>query len=78
MFWRSSREKEFINAVEGGEENQELKMLSKVFREVKDKIQVVAADISTEIGRRYAILLGVNPSSVHPCIRILRVDRQLS
>jgi hypothetical protein len=55
-------------------------MLGKVFSEVKDKIQVVAADVSTEIGRRYAILLGVNPNedTFKVRIRILKVDRHKS
>ncbi len=84
MFWRAkTTEEEFIDRnddEESHDENAWVKMLSKVFKEVKDKINVIAADVNTEIGRRYAILLGVNPNEIQlkAKFRILKVDRQKS
>ena len=71
MFWKAkpqttttSDEEDFIGRGDGGDVANEawVMMLSKVFKEVKDKINVIAADVNTEIGRRYAILLGVDPN----------------
>ena len=73
MFWTakpqtatSTDEEDFIGMGDGGDVQNEawVMMLSKVFKEVKDKINVIAADVNTEIGRRYAILLGVDPNQV--------------
>ena len=79
MFWRSL-EQEFVNGEIQQDDERYLVMLSKVFREVKDKIQVVAADVRTEIGRRYAILMGVNPndSILKAKFRILKADKHKS
>ena len=72
MFWRAKipnteEEEEFIDSSEvevASVENAWVMMLSKVFKEVKDKINVIAANVNTEIGRRYAILLGVDPNEI--------------
>jgi hypothetical protein len=71
MFWTAkpqttTAEEDFIGRNDGGDVANEawVMMLSKVFKEVKDKINVIAADVNTEIGRRYAILLGVDPNQV--------------
>lgn len=71
MFWRAkipnTEEEEFIDSSEvevASVENAWVMMLSKVFKEVKDKINVIAANVNTEIGRRYAILLGVDPNEI--------------
>ena len=73
MFWTvkqqtatTTEEEDFIGRGDGGDVQNEawVIMLSKVFKEVKDKINVIAADVNTEIGRRYAILLGVDPNQV--------------
>ena len=79
MFWRS-QEQEFVYGEIHQDDERYLVMLSKVFREVKDKIQVVAADVRTEIGRRYAILMGVNPndSILKAKFRILKADKHKS
>ena len=68
MFWRAkTTEEKFIDSSDDDEDeaqNAWVMMLSKVFKEVKDKINVIAANVNTEIGRRYAILLGVNPNEI--------------
>lgn len=41
-------------------ENEGLNLLSEVYKVVKDKIRVAAVDINSEMGRRYAIILGID------------------
>jgi hypothetical protein len=52
-------------------------LLEEVYEVIKDKIRVVAADLNTEVGRRYAILLGIDEGEISnlPQIRIIVPDR---
>jgi hypothetical protein len=54
-----------------------LRILNEAYRDIKDKIQVTAADVNTAVGRRYAILMGLDPNSepFAPVFTILNVDR---
>ena len=46
--------------------------------DVKDRMKVVAADINTAVGRRYAVLMGIRTDKFEPKIRILRVEKHKS
>lgn len=41
-------------------------------------MRVVAADINTAVGKRYAVLMGIKIEGFHPQIRILRIKKQKS
>ena len=77
MFWRSQQPDEYTDEESYLKSRAPLRKLGEAYREVKDKIKVVAADITLAIGRRYAVLLGVDPNDkdFQPKFRILKVDR---
>ena len=52
--------------------------MQEVLKDIKDKMKVVAADINTAVGRRYAVLMGIRIDSFSPQIRILRVEKHKS
>jgi hypothetical protein len=52
--------------------------LEETLNDVKDRMKVVAADINTAVGRRYAVLLGIRTDKFEPQIRILRVEKHKS
>ncbi|TNV81175.1 hypothetical protein FGO68_gene16203 [Halteria grandinella] len=56
-----------------------MELVEQVYEVVKDKIKVVAVDLNSEIGRRYAIMLGINEyEKILPQFRIIVPDKHNS